>query len=273
MIVSQRLFHGPRVRVRRAAALAFAAAVAAPPGPPPEAVAVRYSEGITHGFLVLRALDGAHLADGDLIQTARADQVTSRMVLRFLDGSVQDETVVFSQHGRFRLLSDRLIQKGPAFPIPLETSIDGVRGTVSVRWEEKGQTKTADERFDPPADLANGFVATLVKNLDPERARSSLSMMATSPKPRLVRLVVAPAGIDAFAIGDSPRKAYRFLIHVELGGIAGAVAPIVGKQPPDTSLWVSEGDAPTFLKSEGPFYVGGPSWKLELAVPSWPQAR
>ena len=253
------------------AAPVFAAVVAAPSGPAPEPVAVRYPEGITHGFLILKTLEGNHLADGDLLQTARGDQVTSRMVLRFLDGSVQDETVVFSQRGHFRLVSDRLVQKGPAFPVPVEASIDGVKGTVSVRWEEKGETKTANERFEPPADLANGFVATLVKNLDPERARSTLSMMATSPKPRMVRLTVAPAGIDSFAIGETQRKAYRFVIHVDLGGVAGAVAPLVGKQPPDTDLWISQGDAPTFVKSEGPFYVGGPAWRLELAVPSWPE--
>src|SRR6516165_7700837 len=179
------------------------------------------------------------------------------MALRFVDGSLQDETVVFSQHGHFRLLSDHLVQKGPAFPVPLEVSIDGVRGTDAVRWEEKGETKTANERFDPPADLANGFVATLVKNLDPERARSTLSMMATSPKPQLVRLVVAPAGVDPFAIGETARKAHKFVIQVDLGGVTGAVAPLVGKQPPDTYLWISQGDAPTFVKSEGPFYVGG----------------
>ena len=255
------------------APMALVAAVAASPTPAPEPVAVRYPEGITHGYLILRTLDGAHLADGDLIQTAHGDQVTSRMLLHFLDGSVHDETVVFSQRGHFRLLSDRILQKGPAFPVPLEASIDGVKGTVSVRWEDKGETKTANEHFDPPADLANGFVATLVKNLDPERARSTLSMMATSPKPRMVRLRVAPAGIDAFAVGDSQRKARKFVIQVDLGGVTGAVAPIVGKQPPDTYLWISEGDAPTFVKSDGPFYVGGPAWRLELAVPSWPQAR
>ncbi|HKD17015.1 MAG TPA: hypothetical protein VKG23_04025 [Thermoanaerobaculia bacterium] len=257
----------------RAATVALAAVVAAPKGPAPQPVAVRYPEGITHGFLVLRTLEGAHLADGDLIQTAHGEQVTSRMVLRFLDGSLSDETVVFSQRGHFRLLSDHLVQKGPSFPVPLEASIDAVKGTVAVRWEEKGETKTANERFDPPPDLANGFVATLVKNLDPERARSALSIMATAPKPRLVRLIVAPAGIDEFAVGDSRRKARKFVVQVDLGGVTGAVAPLVGKQPPDTYLWISEGDAPTFVKSEGPFYVGGPSWKLELAVPSWPQSR
>jgi hypothetical protein len=35
-----------------------------------ETVPVRHAEGIVHGFLVLRGVDGTALADGDLIQTA-----------------------------------------------------------------------------------------------------------------------------------------------------------------------------------------------------------
>src|SRR5688500_15666463 len=33
-----------------------------------EPVAVRYTEGIVHGFLALRTLDGKTIADGDLLQ-------------------------------------------------------------------------------------------------------------------------------------------------------------------------------------------------------------
>ncbi len=65
-------------------------------------VAVRHTEGVVRGFLVVRALDGRTLADGDLIQFARGDKVTSRLVFRFRDGSVQDETTVFTQRGRGR---------------------------------------------------------------------------------------------------------------------------------------------------------------------------
>jgi hypothetical protein len=46
-------------------------------------VAVRNSEGALHGFLVLRSLAGARLADGDLIKTVARGVVTSRLVFRF----------------------------------------------------------------------------------------------------------------------------------------------------------------------------------------------
>jgi len=254
---------------RLLAAVGLAASLLGLAGPAAEPIAVKYPEGIAHGFLVLRTLDGKHLADGDLIQTARGDVVTSRIVLRFRDGSLHDETAVFTQRGHFRLVSDRLVQKGPAFPMPLEVSIDAAKGSVAVRYEEKGEAKSLSERLDLPPDLGNGFVATLIKNLDPDRAKTMLSLVATNPKPRVVRLDVSPTGTDGFAIGETRRKARKFVIKVDLGGIAGVVAPLIGKQPPDTYLWVSDGEAPTFVRSEGPFYVGGPSWRLELATPTW----
>src|SRR5439155_20033428 len=71
-----------------------------------EPVAVRHAEGLVHGFLVLRSPQGALLASGDLIQTARGNRVTNRLGLRFKDGSLHDETAVFSQAGHFQLLSD-----------------------------------------------------------------------------------------------------------------------------------------------------------------------
>src|SRR5689334_1658609 len=77
-------------------------------------VPVRHAEGLVHGFLVLRTLDGTALADGDLIQNARGTRVTSRLVFRFKDGSLHDETAVFAQRQSFRLLTDHVVQKGPS---------------------------------------------------------------------------------------------------------------------------------------------------------------
>ena len=45
---------------------------------PTETVAVRYPEGVSHGFLVLRTQDGKAIADGDSTQVARGDRVTNR---------------------------------------------------------------------------------------------------------------------------------------------------------------------------------------------------
>ena len=85
-----------------------------------ETVPVRHTEGLLHGFLVLRTVEGDTLADGDWIQTTRGDSVTDHLVFRFTDDSTHDETAVFSHRRGFRLLNAHLVQKGPAFPHPIE---------------------------------------------------------------------------------------------------------------------------------------------------------
>jgi hypothetical protein len=237
-----------------------------------EVIPVRYQEGLAHGFLALRTLEGKTLADGDLIQSVRGDRVTSRLVLRFHDGSVHDETVVFSQRRSFRFWSDHLVQKGPAFAHPMEVSIDAKSGNVTVSYTEDGKEKTISERMELPPDLANGLMLALLKNLDPRAPLTTVSLVAATPKPRLVKLAIAPAAEDPFTVGGSQRKATHFVVHMEIGGLAGLVAPLLGKQPPDTHVWMLEGDAPAFVGSEGPFAAGGPAWRLELASPTWPRA-
>ena len=85
-------------------ALIWAGALSAEP------VVVRHVEGLVHGFLSLRSPDGKLLANGDLIQGARGNRVTSRLVFHFTDGSLSDETAVFTQRGHFSLVSDHLVR-------------------------------------------------------------------------------------------------------------------------------------------------------------------
>jgi len=238
-----------------------------------EPVTVRYTEGVVHGFLVLRALNGQILADGDLTQVARGDKVTSKLVFRFRDGSYNEETAVFSQSRYFQLVTDHLVQKGPSFPHPLDMSIDTGRQQVTVRYtDDDGKEKVADEHMDLPADLTNGIISILLKNLPPDGTTTTLSTVAATPKPRLVKLAITRVGEEPFSNGRSSYKASHFLLKVELGGVAGVVAPLVGKKPPDNHVWILTGDAPAFLKSEAPFYPGGPSWRIELTSPAWPRA-
>ncbi len=231
---------------------------------------MRFAEGVAHGFLLLSSLDGKALADGDLIQTASGDRVTTRLLLQFRDGSLHDETVVFTQKSQFRVVRDHLVQKGPSFPRPLDVLVDAQSGEVRVRFTDDGKEKVVTDRLEMPADLANGMLLALLKNVRPETARSTVSLIAATPKPRLVKLVIAPAGEDPFTLGSTGRKATHYLVKVEIGGIAGLVAPLIGKQPPDTHVWIMQGEAPAFVKMEGPLYDGGPLWRLELARPTWP---
>ncbi|HVQ25700.1 MAG TPA: hypothetical protein VMV01_11000, partial [Planctomycetota bacterium] len=66
-------------------------------------------------------------------------------------------------------------------------------------------------------------------------------------------------------------KAVHYVVKVDIGGITGALAKLLGKQPPDTHVWIQHGDFPAFVRSEGPLYLGGPMWRIELADPRWQQ--
>lgn len=238
-----------------------------------EPVAVRHAEGVVRGFLVLRSLDsGAVIANGDLIQFSRDDRVTSRVVFHFRDGSLQDETAVFTQRGRFRLLSDHLVQRGPSFPHPIEVSIDATSGNVRVRHRDDGKDEVIEKRMELPSDLANGMMVTLLKNIASDAPSTTVSMLFATPKPRLVKLEITPMGREPFSVGRASYRATRFNVKVEIGGLAGLIAPLLGKQPKDTSVWIIGGDAPGFVRSEGQFFEGGPIWRIELASPDYPRA-
>src|SRR5437763_16770047 len=80
-----------------------------------EQVRVRHMEGLMHSVLALRTLDGKRLADGEMTQVAEGDRVTSRLIFRFKDGSVYDDTTIYSQRGAFRLLRYHLVQRRTSF--------------------------------------------------------------------------------------------------------------------------------------------------------------
>ena len=236
-----------------------------------EPVAVRHTEGSLRGFLVLRSLDDKILADGEVTQTVKGDRVTARLVFRFRDGSTHEETTVYSQRDQFQLISDRVVQKGPSFPQPLEMNLEAT-GKVTVRYQDdKGAQQTATDHFAAPTDLANGLVPKLLMNARPDAMPQSFSLMAATPTPRMVKLLITPSGPERFTIGGSPREAMHYVLKVEIGGVAGVLAPIVGKQPPDSHVWIATGDVPVFVRAEQPFYAGGPVWRIELASPSWPK--
>jgi hypothetical protein len=244
-----------------------------PPAQMQDAATVRFTEGQIHGFLTLRTTDGALIANGDAMQVNHGNQVTSQLVFRFKDGSLQDETTVFSQSGRFRLLSDRLIQKGPAFKHPMDVTIDGSTGVVTVHsQDDHGKEKVETATLKIPPDLANGMVPVLLMNMASGQRSTTASLIVATPKPLLVKLAIAAEGEDSFLAGGASHKAIRYDVKVDIPGVRGAVAPLVGKQPPDTHIWILSGNSPAFLKSEGPLCEDCAIWRMELVSPVWPEA-
>jgi hypothetical protein len=150
--------------------------------------------------------------------------------------------------------------------------LDCGSGNVTVRHAEKnGEQKTSAEHLDLPDDIANGIIPTVLKNVRPESAPFAMSMVVATPKPRLVKLTVSTAGTDAFSTTGLTQKAIHYVITPHVEGLAGLLAPLVGKQPPDAHVWILPGTAPAFVRSKMQAYLGGPTWLTELASPVWPR--
>jgi hypothetical protein len=237
-----------------------------------EPIPVRYPEGTTHGFLALRTLEGKLLASGELTEVFRGNQLVSHLVFRFKDGSVDDDTAVFSQRGAFRLISDHHIQKGPSFPHPTNVFINAATGQITVRYQDKDREKVKTDRLDLPPDLANGILLILLKNILPDTKETKVSYVGAAPKPRLVHLSITPNGEETFSVAGARHKATLFVVKVEIGGIAGMIAPLAGKQPADTKVWVVHEGAPAFVRADQALYVGGPIWSIQITGPEWGRA-
>jgi hypothetical protein len=229
-------------------------------------VTVKQPQGVTHGFLTVRSEKGALLGSGELTQLAVGNKIKARLTLSFRDGSVDDEAVVYTQVGDFKLIEDHHVQKGPSFPEPIDMNVDVPSGTVTMRSKGKdGETKLTSDRMDLPNDLANGMIGTLLLNLPRGGSGAEWHMLAPSGKGRLVKIVVSPASPGTFRIAGLAKRASVYRLHVDIGGIAGVVALIVGKEPKDVFVWVLQGDSPALVRMIGQLYTGGPVVSIELA--------
>jgi hypothetical protein len=234
---------------------------------PADPVPVRYLQGSEHGFVVVKTLAGTRVATGDMTQVLHGDRVTARLTLRFRDGSIDDDTTVFTQRGVFRLISDHHVQRGPSFPKPINVLIDALSGQITSRTKDGKSTK---EHLDLPPDLSNGLPPNLLMNILPSAPETKLAFVAPTAKPRLIHVSIKPVGEVPFTVGGIKRKAIDYVLHVELGGITGVVAPLIGKQPGDSHIWILGGASPAFIREEGALYEGGPVWRIEQISPTFP---
>jgi hypothetical protein len=159
-------------------------------------IRVRLAEGNLRGFLVLRPPGGRPIAHGELRQKPLGTVIESRLSLNFTDGSVYDEIATFSQRGAFRLEAYRLVHRGPSFPTA-EISFDRKSGRYKARYQEKkeDEEKTGTGELEMPADLYNGMMLILLKNLPPGTGATA-TMAAFTPKPRLIAMRLKPEGQD-----------------------------------------------------------------------------
>ena len=232
-----------------------------------EPVRVRFTEGVSHGFLVLRNEAGDVLANGELVQAPRGSRLENRLTFRFKDGSLWEETLTFTQQKVFRLITYRQVQRGPSFPTASDVSFDRDNGRYRAKH---GDEPAVDGSVDLPEDLHNGMTSTLMKNLPPG-VKAAGRLLVFTPKPQLIDTELRAEGEDRYFAGDAPRTATRFLLKMELRGVTKVVASILGKDPPAVRYWIASGTAPAFVKFEGPLFLKGPRWRIELSAPRWPE--
>jgi len=224
-------------------------------------VAVRFPEGIAHGFLLLRSLAGEIIGHGEMTQVVKeGDQVESHLVFTFKDGSLHDEKVIFSQQRAFTMLRYHLVQRGPSFPDQIEVSID--RSTAEYKVRSKGGADGKEEllagAFTLPQDVYNGIFVTMLLNL-PKGASGTVNFLAFTPKPEIIKLELKLKGEHTVRIGDLSRKAIQYAFQPDIGMIRELLGKATGKIPDHFhyDCWILDDEVPSFVQFEGPLQLMG----------------
>jgi hypothetical protein len=235
-----------------------------------EPISVRHIQRPMHRFMVTRSEAGTILATGEFAQVVQGDEVTMRLTYHFVDGSIDDEMTTYRQEGTFRLVRNHHVQKGPFFAKPIDLAVEAATGTATTRTTDKnGKVQVQSEHMDLPADLANGFVGTLLLNMPQNVTPFRVGMLVPVGGGRLIRLLISRDGDQRFDSAGQTLTATVFRIHPELGGIVGVIARLIGLQPKDVTVWILEGDVPAVVRIVGQLGGYGPVVTSELGGTSF----
>jgi hypothetical protein len=238
--------------------------------PASKGIPVRFAEGMVHGFLDLTTQAGRPLAHGDLLQVARNDEMASRMVFHFGDGSVFEEAVTYAQDGVFTMLTYHLVQSGPAFADDLDATLSRSGAyVVRTKTHKDGHEHEYTGTLSMPGDVYNGMVPTIAKNVS-SRETTAVHLVTFMPEPRVIAVEFAPSGLQRVRLGSHEETAVNFAIKPQLGVFLHLAAKLTGKLPAESHIWIVTDDVPAFVRSEGPLYTG-PVWRIALTSPEWPR--
>lgn len=246
----------------------------APGGAQSAPVPVRFSEGLTHGFLVVRSAAGDIVGHGEVTQIVKEGGVAeSRLVFRFKDGSLHDEKVAFSQQRVFTLIRYQLTQRGPSFPEQMEVVVDRGSSSYEIRARsgEDGKEKVLSGDIDMPKDAYNGMLVTTLLNL-PKGATETVNVLAFVPEPTAIALELAFVGEQAIRVGDQSRKALQYAFKPDIGPVKKFLGTMLGKLPADFhyDCYILADEVPGFVRFEGPLQLMGPVLSIELISPQLP---
>jgi hypothetical protein len=113
------------------------------------------------------------------------------------------------------------------------------------------------------------MVPVVLKNLS-RGAREIIHMVVFTPAPKLIKLELVPTGENKMLVGGSEKSAAHYVLKPILGIWLKFFASLLGRMPPENHVWITTADVPAFVKFEGPLYMNGPSWRIELTSPLWP---
>ena len=234
-------------------------------------VEVRFPEGMTHGFLLVRSLAGEVLGRGEMTQVLKeGDLVENQLMFRFKDGSLHDERVAFSQQRVFTMISYRLVQRGPSFPDQIDVSVD--RGTAAYTVHSQagavGKEEVLTGQVDLPKDVYNGMLIIMSKNLQ-RGADETVSVLAFTPTPQVIKVQLRAIEEQPVQIGEVSRKAMQYIFTPKIGMIKEFFGKAIGKLPAEFhyTCWIMTDNIPSFVQFEGPLQLMGQIMRIELVSP------
>ena len=175
------------------------------------------------------------------------------MTLSFNDGSVLDEKVTFTQRGAFALKTYRLSEKGPSFETDTEITLETATGAYRVSTQDRkgGRAKIESGEIDLPADVYNGMLMTVAKDL-PDGGAVRVHFVAFTPQPRLIEIEFSPLAVrEEVRIGDRTQGAIHYVMKPKLGPWLRFFATILRRSPPDLHAWILHDEIPTFVALPG----------------------
>jgi hypothetical protein len=90
--------------------------------------------------------------------------------------------------------------------------------------------------------------------------------IAFTPTPRLIQVDLVVAGNQRVLVGDQARQAVLYAVKPKLGRVLGFFSALLGKTPADHACVILAKDVPAFVRCDGPLFLNGPIWRIELTT-------
>ncbi|HEV3141668.1 MAG TPA: hypothetical protein VGY57_14185, partial [Vicinamibacterales bacterium] len=194
-------------------------------------------EGSARGYPEMRDLDGRKLADGDFAQWTARDGLHVRITYAFGRGRTIVEEAAFRETPQLtqRSWSWRETRGGTIYR---RFAVDFDRRQATAETHADGDHQYS-ETIDTGGDRAfAGFGFSLaIVSLRPQLLRGErivLKAVGFTPKPKVVGVEIAHAGVDEMRMAGRSVRGDHFVIHPQIPWIA---KPFV--KAPDTQIWLA----------------------------------